>query len=41
MFKTGSIHGRFQPFHNEHLDYVLRALDRCDFLWIGITQYDI
>ena len=39
--KIGSIHGRFQPFHNEHLDYALAALKSCDFLWIGITQYDI
>ena len=39
--KVGSIHGRFQPFHNEHLEYALAALEHCDFLWIGITQYDI
>ncbi len=39
--KVGSIHGRFQPFHNEHVDYALAALKSCDFLWIGITQYDI
>lgn len=39
--KIGSIHGRFQPFHNEHLDYALAALELCDYLWIGITQYDI
>jgi len=39
--KIGSIHGRFQPFHNEHLEYALSALEHCDFLWIGITQYDI
>ena len=38
---VGSIHGRFQPFHNEHLDYALSALKSCDFLWIGITQYEI
>lgn len=37
----GSVHGRFQPFHNEHLEYVLEAKKRCDFLWIGITKYDI
>lgn len=33
----GSVHGRFQPFHVEHLEYVLAAKQRCDFLWIGIT----
>jgi nicotinamide mononucleotide adenylyltransferase len=37
----GSVHGRFQPFHNEHLDYVLRAQKLCDYLWVGITKYDI
>jgi nicotinamide mononucleotide adenylyltransferase len=38
---AGSVHGRFQPFHNEHLEYALAAKDRCDFLWIGITKYDV
>lgn len=37
----GSAHGRFQPFHNEHLTYVSAAAQRCKFLWIGITKYDI
>ncbi len=37
----GSAHGRFQPFHNEHLEYVLAAHDACDFLWIGLTKYDL
>jgi nicotinamide mononucleotide adenylyltransferase len=37
----GSAHGRFQPFHNEHLEYVLAAREKCEFLWIGITKYDI
>ena len=36
-----SAHGRFQPFHNEHLEYVLAAQGLCDFLWIGITKYDV
>jgi len=36
-----SAHGRFQPFHNEHLEYVLAAKQRCAFLWIGITKFDI
>ena len=36
-----SAHGRFQPFHNEHLEYVLAAQALCDFLWIGITKYDV
>lgn len=38
MVAEGSIHGRFQPFHNEHLEYALTALDHCSFLWIGLTE---
>lgn len=38
---VGSVHGRFQPFHNEHLEYVRAAQRLCDYLWIGITKYDI
>jgi nicotinamide-nucleotide adenylyltransferase len=34
------IHGRFQPFHNGHLEYALLALDRCETLIIGITNPD-
>lgn len=34
----GSVHGRFQPFHNGHLDYVLQAFDRANFVWVGLTQ---
>jgi nicotinamide mononucleotide adenylyltransferase len=41
MRETGSVHGRFQPFHNEHLEYVLAAKKECEFLWIGITKFDI
>jgi nicotinamide mononucleotide adenylyltransferase len=37
----GSVHGRFQPLHVEHLEYILEAKKRCDFLWIGITKYEI
>lgn len=40
-FILGSIHGRFQPLHNGHMKYILEAMRRCDFLWIGITQYNI
>ena len=36
---SGSVHGRFQPFHNGHLEYVLAALAHCDFLYVGVTQY--
>ncbi len=36
----GCVHGRFQPFHNGHLEYVLRARQRCERLIIGITAAD-
>lgn len=36
----GSVHGRFQPFHNGHLEYVLRARQRCGRLIVGITVPD-
>jgi cytidyltransferase-like protein len=34
------IHGRFQPFHNGHLEYLRGAAERSDELWIGITNPD-
>lgn len=40
-YKQGSVHGRFQPFHKDHLRYCLEAKERCDFLWIGIAQFNI
>jgi cytidyltransferase-like protein len=41
MIDVGSVHGRFQPFHNDHLEYVREAKGQCEFLWVGITKYDI
>jgi nicotinamide-nucleotide adenylyltransferase len=38
--RYGMIHGRFQPFHNGHLEYGLQAAARCDQLIIGITNPD-
>lgn len=40
-FPIGSVHGRFQPLHLGHLEYIAAAKERCKYLWIGITQYDI
>jgi cytidyltransferase-like protein len=37
---TGCIHGRFQPFHNGHFEYLQRAYALSERLIIGITQYD-
>ena len=36
---AGSVHGRFQPLHNGHLEYIEAALKRVSILYIGITQY--
>ncbi len=40
MDKLGnaSIHGRFQPFHNGHLQYFRWAKERADLIYVGITQ---
>jgi nicotinamide-nucleotide adenylyltransferase len=38
--RRGMIHGRFQPFHNGHLEYLRGAADRSDEIWIGITNPD-
>jgi len=37
----GAAHGRFQPPHLGHMEYLMAAAKRCRFLWIGLTQYDI
>ena len=34
------IHGRFQPFHNGHLEYLRGAAARSDELFVGITNPD-
>src|SRR5919201_5995892 len=36
----GMIHGRFQPFHNGHLEYLRGAATRCDEVFVGITNPD-
>jgi nicotinamide-nucleotide adenylyltransferase len=38
--RRGMIHGRFQPFHSGHLEYLRGAAERSDELWIGITNPD-
>jgi nicotinamide-nucleotide adenylyltransferase len=40
LTRRGMIHGRFQPFHNGHLEYLRAAADRSDEVWIGITNPD-
>lgn len=39
MHETASAHGRFQPIHNGHLEYIFEAKRRCRFLYVGITQH--
>ena len=34
------IHGRFQPFHNGHLEYLRGAAAHCDEVFVGITNPD-
>jgi nicotinamide-nucleotide adenylyltransferase len=36
----GMIHGRFQPFHNGHLEYLRGATNRSDEVFVGITNPD-
>ena len=36
----GMIHGRFQPFHNGHLEYLRAARELCESLVVGITNPD-
>jgi cytidyltransferase-like protein len=38
--KRGMIHGRFQPFHRGHLEYLRGAAERSDEVWVGITNPD-
>jgi cytidyltransferase-like protein len=34
------IHGRFQPFHNGHFEYLQGAAAQSDEVWVGITNPD-
>jgi nicotinamide-nucleotide adenylyltransferase len=38
--RRGMIHGRFQPFHLGHQEYLRGAADRCDEVFVGITNPD-
>ena len=40
MIARGMIHGRFQPFHNGHLEYLTGAADRSVEVFVGITNPD-
>lgn len=34
------VHGRFQPFHNGHLEYLRGAAERSEEVFVGITNPD-
>jgi cytidyltransferase-like protein len=38
--EIGVVHGRFQPFHLDHLRYCLAAKEHCEYLIVGITNPD-
>ena len=38
--EVAHVHGRFQPFHREHLDYAAWAAAEADALIVGITNAD-
>ena len=38
MIEVGFIHGRFQLFHNDHLNYAMLAKKQCRKLIVGITS---
>lgn len=38
--KIGIVHGRFQPLHIGHMEYLLVGKEKCDFLIVGITNSD-
>ncbi len=40
MSARGMMHGRFQPFHNGHLEYLRGTAEHCDELFVGITNPD-
>ena len=40
MIPYGVAHGRFQIVHNDHLNYILAAAERCRNLIVGITNSD-
>ncbi|MBQ8238621.1 MAG: hypothetical protein IJZ39_10810 [Oscillospiraceae bacterium] len=40
MIELGAVCGRFQIFHNDHLQYVLAAKAKCRRLIVGITSPD-
>lgn len=40
QYDVGTIHGRFQILHNDHLKFLLAGKELCEHLIIGITNPD-
>jgi nicotinamide-nucleotide adenylyltransferase len=40
VIARGMVHGRFQPFHSGHLEYLKGAAARCEEVFVGITNPD-
>lgn len=40
MVEYGVVHGRFQIVHNDHVQYIMAAKQRCHNLIVGITNAD-
>ncbi|MDH3462101.1 MAG: hypothetical protein OEM32_00555, partial [Acidimicrobiia bacterium] len=38
--EAGCVSGRFQPLHNDHLELIIKVLDRHDLLMVAITNPD-
>jgi len=36
----GVVHGRFQPLHQGHMEYILKGKQKCDILIIGLANPD-
>ena len=41
MIKIGAVQGRFQGLHYGHMEFLLEAKKRCNFLIVGVTNYDL
>ncbi|MEU3464293.1 hypothetical protein ABZ721_30595 [Streptomyces sp. NPDC006733] len=39
IYDVASVHGRFQPVHLGHVEYLLAAKERCRFLYVGVAQF--
>ena len=40
QYEVGTIHGRFQILHNDHLKFLMAGKELCDHLIVGITNPD-